>query len=161
MSTYTRNTISKKMGEYTNTDEAPTTNYDRDDEYSRYVSSRSHDSQRFVDDGMLNRAMSSRRYQADLNEDDDMLESNVSASHMRPSALSQRGSALSNPAAMDMIDHYRESNSEIEEPESSRNGSIQQSGRIERAACKTSTIYRDINGVITPSEINMNDHCGY
>lgn len=177
MSTYNRNSFSQRANDYNYGEaaNAPTSQYNRDDEYSRRAAGLSHESQSLVGDIMSNRATSSRLSQSEIYSDG-IMESDITATHMRPSELAQQSSGRSKPASMDLIDYGRQTQNadfeditglaELEEPESSRNGSIQGavetrsrfSGR-EAAECKKKTIYKDVGGVIIPTEIKMNKHC--
>jgi hypothetical protein len=175
MSTYGRNAISQKAGEYNYGDaNAPTSHYNRDDEYSRRAAGLSYECQSLVGDIMSDRAQASRLYQSEV-DGNGMLESDITATHMRPSELSQQNTGMGQPASMDLIDYARETQNddfenvqdlnELEEPESSRNGSIQ--GSVEtrsrfgnrEGACVKKIIYADNGGSIVPKEINMNSEC--
>lgn len=176
MSTYNKS-ISQRSEQYNygDADSAPTSHYNRDDEYSRRAASLSYECQSLVNDVLVDKARSSRLYQTDLN-DQGMLESDVTATHMRPSEVDQQYTGMGQPSTMDLIDGGREvanydfedisDLNEMEEPESSRNGTIQDdvetrsrfsTGR--ERACTKKVIYKDVGGIIVPTEVNMNKAC--
>jgi hypothetical protein len=170
MSTY-NNSIGHQVDQYAYDDlSAPTSHYNRDDEYSRRAAAMSYDCQVLVNDVMADRAQTSRLYQSEASGNG-MLESDLTATHMRPSEMDQQYTSMGQIASMDLIDSSREvqnpefeditSIGEMEEPESSRNGAIQGSVERmrERATCETSVIYNDVGGIVTPTEVQLNQAC--
>lgn len=169
-------TYKNSIGEFAN---ESTSHYNRDDEYSRRAASISHNSQSLVGDILSDRARSSRKYQTESTTNG-MMESDLTATHMRPSEIDQQYVGKIKKSSMDLFDYSREQQNEdfeymedlteLEEPNSSRNGAIQgavenrsksrfSSRARESETCKKKIIYSDVGGIITPTEIKLNKYC--